>query len=101
MPGLHTCHFHASYDGYTLEIFPIAIDMRPGGSLSASMSRSSSATKWSSRGSDAEGAQRLLATVGWTARSSFCSLPFADDVAVPPNRTPRTARCLLSDVAVR
>ena len=68
MPGLHTCHFHASYDGYTLEIFPIAINIRPGGSLSASMSRSSSVTKWSSRGSDAEGAQRLLATVGWTAR---------------------------------
>lgn len=30
MPGMHTCHFHASYDGYTLEIFPIGIDMPPG-----------------------------------------------------------------------
>ena len=30
MPGLHTCHFHASYEGYTLEIFPIGIDMPPG-----------------------------------------------------------------------
>jgi imidazolonepropionase-like amidohydrolase len=30
MPGLHTCHFHASYDGYTLELFPIGIDQPPG-----------------------------------------------------------------------
>lgn len=30
MPGLHTCHFHASYDAYTLDIFPIGIDQPPG-----------------------------------------------------------------------
>lgn len=30
MPGLHTCHYHASYHGYTLEVFPIGIDQPPG-----------------------------------------------------------------------
>ncbi len=30
MPGMHSCHFHASYDRYSLEIFPLGIDKPPG-----------------------------------------------------------------------
>ncbi|MCP4006023.1 MAG: amidohydrolase family protein [bacterium] len=32
MPGMHTCHYHASYQDYGLDIFPIGID-QPGGVL--------------------------------------------------------------------
>lgn len=30
MPGMFSCHFHASYADYTLEIFPLGIDKPPG-----------------------------------------------------------------------
>ncbi len=30
MPGMFGCHFHATYEGYTLDIFPIGIDKPPG-----------------------------------------------------------------------
>lgn len=30
MPGMATCHFHASYHEYSLEIFPLGIDKPPG-----------------------------------------------------------------------
>jgi len=30
MPGMFTCHFHATYEGYTLDIFPLGIDKPPG-----------------------------------------------------------------------
>ncbi|MEN8183386.1 MAG: amidohydrolase family protein [Myxococcota bacterium] len=30
MPGMHSCHFHASYHDYSLEIFPLGIDKPPG-----------------------------------------------------------------------
>jgi imidazolonepropionase-like amidohydrolase len=30
MPGMFSCHFHATFDGATLEIFPLGIDKPPG-----------------------------------------------------------------------
>jgi imidazolonepropionase-like amidohydrolase len=30
MPGLFSCHFHATFDGATLELFPLGIDKPPG-----------------------------------------------------------------------
>jgi imidazolonepropionase-like amidohydrolase len=30
MPGMFSCHFHASFDGATLELFPLGIDKPPG-----------------------------------------------------------------------
>ena len=30
MPGLWSCHFHASFDGATLDVFPLGIDKPPG-----------------------------------------------------------------------
>ena len=30
MPGMFSCHFHASFDGATLDVFPLGIDRPPG-----------------------------------------------------------------------